>query len=279
MTAPARQDDQRRRELAAIHTAKKQLGLDDDLYRDLLEGLTGKRSAGDLDAGERGRVIERMREIGFQRKVATGRASDRPFAWHANKEHRLIAALWRDLWLLGEVEEPGPRALDKFVQRQAGVAALKWLAPEAAASVVQALKNWLARSGFELPSATAARKRGLTGEAKLRPEAGEASVKDVKKLALTRLVKTQWARLEALGALTFKNDYHRRCALDSYFDDGVASCKKGVDHPMATPVELDKCAALLGAWIRSVRAARPKAGLTGEAKASPEAPSSSTERP
>jgi phage gp16-like protein len=266
VTGAVRSDPQRRRELAAIHVARKRLGLDEDSYREFLAGLTGKRSAAELDAAERQRVIEAFRS-----------PNGRHFVWHERREHRLIASLWKNLYLLGEVEEPGPRALDNFVQRQAGVAALKWLAPEAAASVVQALKDWLARAGFELPSTTR-RRAALTGEAKASPQArGEReSVRaDVKKLALTRLVKAQWARLEALGALTFKNDYHRRCALDAYFDNGVASCKKGVDHPMATPAELDQCAELLGAWIRSVR----QSGPSGDPAPSAGSPVSSRRSP
>ena len=35
--------------LAAIHMGKKQLGLDEDTYRDMLEQVGGSRSAKDLD--------------------------------------------------------------------------------------------------------------------------------------------------------------------------------------------------------------------------------------
>jgi hypothetical protein len=235
MTSASPRDDARRRELAAIHAAKKQLGLDDDTYRDLVFGVTGKRSAGDLDGLERQKLIEHLRALGFAPAAKGAASCSAPrsvFVYHDRREHRLIAALWRNLWLLGETEDPGARALDKFVQRQAGVAALKWLAPEAAHSVVQALKDWLARAGFQTPSSGA---------------------KDVKKLALTRLVKAQWARLESLGAVAFEDANHRENALDAYFDKYCSPCKKGVGHPMTTPAELDALAARLGAWIRTVR--------------------------
>jgi phage gp16-like protein len=61
--------DARKRELAAIHVAKKQLGLDDDTYRTMLFTLTRKRSAGDLDHAERQAVIEHLRRRGFVRLV------------------------------------------------------------------------------------------------------------------------------------------------------------------------------------------------------------------
>lgn len=58
----------RTRDLAAIHAAKRDLALDDDTYRDLLDSWTGKRSAADLNARERGLVLSNLGKLGFQRK-------------------------------------------------------------------------------------------------------------------------------------------------------------------------------------------------------------------
>lgn len=66
---PMSRPDARTRELAAIHVAKKQLGLDDDTYRDMLFTLTRKRSAGELDQAERQRVLDHLRARGFKRPV------------------------------------------------------------------------------------------------------------------------------------------------------------------------------------------------------------------
>jgi len=57
----------RKRELAAIHVAKKQLGLDEETYRTMLFTVTRKRSAGALDHAERQAVIEHLRRRGFVR--------------------------------------------------------------------------------------------------------------------------------------------------------------------------------------------------------------------
>lgn len=57
--------DIRKRELAAIHVAKTQLGLDDDTYRAMLETLTGKRSAADLDWQGRKNVLDHLKSKGF----------------------------------------------------------------------------------------------------------------------------------------------------------------------------------------------------------------------
>ena len=61
--------DARTRDLAAIHVGKKALGLDDDTYRDMLFMVARVRSAADLDHAGRQRVIEHMRQRGFERPV------------------------------------------------------------------------------------------------------------------------------------------------------------------------------------------------------------------
>lgn len=59
--------DQRTAELATIHVGKKQLGLDDETYRDMLWTVARVRSAKDLDHKGRREVIEHMRARGFAR--------------------------------------------------------------------------------------------------------------------------------------------------------------------------------------------------------------------
>lgn len=61
-TAP----DHRRRELAAIHIARAQLGLDDGTYRDMLWTVARVRSAADLDFAGRQRVLDHMASRGAQ---------------------------------------------------------------------------------------------------------------------------------------------------------------------------------------------------------------------
>jgi phage gp16-like protein len=69
-------DDQvRRNELAAIHVAKKQLGLDDDTYRTMLFTVARVWSARDLDHAGRQAVIEHLRRRGFKRVEAPAAAA------------------------------------------------------------------------------------------------------------------------------------------------------------------------------------------------------------
>jgi phage gp16-like protein len=71
----ARAAELRRKDLSIIHLAKKDRQLDDDEYRDLLLGLTGKTSSSQLDWQGRRKVIEHFKKLGFKVK---GSATDRP---------------------------------------------------------------------------------------------------------------------------------------------------------------------------------------------------------
>lgn len=64
-----RQDKMRRAELAKIHIAKKDLGLDDDTYRLMLHEVAGVESAGDLNTRGRRAVLEHLKELGFAAKT------------------------------------------------------------------------------------------------------------------------------------------------------------------------------------------------------------------
>ncbi len=64
-TAP----DIRKRELAMIHVAKSQLGLDDDAYRDMLWTVARVRSAADLDWAGRKKVLDHLKAKGFKSKT------------------------------------------------------------------------------------------------------------------------------------------------------------------------------------------------------------------
>ena len=56
-------DDKRRSQLASIHILLKRTGLSDSMYRNLLEQLTGRRSAGLLDEQERFLVIRKLNTL------------------------------------------------------------------------------------------------------------------------------------------------------------------------------------------------------------------------
>jgi len=57
---------ERKRDLALIHVAKKQLGLDDDTYRDVLWTVGKVRSAADLDGYGREQLLTHFKRLGFK---------------------------------------------------------------------------------------------------------------------------------------------------------------------------------------------------------------------
>lgn len=131
----------------AIHACRKQIaGLADDAaWRALLVRVTGKDSLRAMTGPQLGKVIDELHRLGA-RKAPPKRAfkgRQRPLA--DGEQARLIRALWLDLWNLGSIEDSSEEALASFVRRQAKVDALEWLPPDKAASVIQALKSWLAR--------------------------------------------------------------------------------------------------------------------------------------
>lgn len=83
----ARPADLRARQLAAIHAAAKQLGLDDETRRDLMCRLTGQRSAAALDAHGRLLVLAELRRLGADRPAG------RKPGHHPGKPHNMKARL------------------------------------------------------------------------------------------------------------------------------------------------------------------------------------------
>lgn len=127
--------------LAAIHVAKKQCGMDDDTYRDFLQREGGVRSARDLDDRGARRVLAAFDGLKPKDAPRNIRQDRRPIA-------RKALALWLSLYNLDEVKSRHDKALDAFVTRVTGKAALRFCTNGEAGKVVEALKEWCGRVGF-----------------------------------------------------------------------------------------------------------------------------------
>lgn len=126
--------------LAAIHVAKKQLGLDDETYRAVLVRVTGKDSTRAMSEAERRRVVEEFRKRGFTK--ASNGARKRLQGRFAAK----LQALWIAGWNLGVVADRDDQALIAFVKRQTGIDHVRFVQDSGdAARAIDALKAWLAR--------------------------------------------------------------------------------------------------------------------------------------
>lgn len=134
MTDRPTQPDPRRRDLAAIHIAAKQLGLDDDAYRALLREVAGVESARDLDAAGRRAVLARL-----------GRSNVTSIRDWRTPRIAKARALWDALARAGVIRAPGEGAWLRFCARQTGVARPQWATSDGLNRLIEALKSWCDR--------------------------------------------------------------------------------------------------------------------------------------
>jgi phage gp16-like protein len=89
--------DKKKTELAKIHIAKTQLGMDDDTYRAMLHQVVGVNSAGDLTAQGRSKVLEHLKKAGFKgSKTRKGRPHNIDTQAGNAKQLKKIEALLAD---------------------------------------------------------------------------------------------------------------------------------------------------------------------------------------
>ena len=87
----------RNRELAQIHIARQQLGMDDETYRNVLWTVARVRSSKDLDWSGRKRVLDHMKACGF--KVRSNRlpTAHKPLAMTKEAIEAKIAVQLKEL--------------------------------------------------------------------------------------------------------------------------------------------------------------------------------------
>ena len=78
-----------RANLAKIHIAKKELGLDDDTYRDILHVQFKKRSSADLSDLQCTRLLRHFETLGWQQKAADSGQRTVKNRNHGRKPHHM----------------------------------------------------------------------------------------------------------------------------------------------------------------------------------------------
>ena len=137
----------RRSELAKIHLARKRLGLDDETYRTVVARVCGgKTSAGDLDQGERGKLLDEFKRLGFI-EAGSYTTSIADFD-DREPQARLIRCLWADLKAVGALHDSSEQALADFIRRATKVDSIRWLTAQQANVVIESLKQWKERIGY-----------------------------------------------------------------------------------------------------------------------------------
>lgn len=143
--------DTRRRDLAQIHLAIKQIGLSADDHRALLQDLHGVDSSAKLNARQRGQYLAHLRKLGF--KPAPPKAAGaRKLA--DDDQSKMIRGLWLELASMGVVRNSAESALAGYVRRQTGVGALQWLSSKQASDVIESLKAWRDRASKAISTST-----------------------------------------------------------------------------------------------------------------------------
>lgn len=136
---PQTATDIRKRELAMIHVAKSQLGLDDDTYRAMLWTVARVKSAADLDWAGRKKVLDHLKAGGFKIKSRPAPA--------ANKAG-LVSAVRASLIACGN--KPDAYA-DGMARHMFKVERFEWCDPAQLRKIIAAL-------GYQQKRAEAARK-------------------------------------------------------------------------------------------------------------------------
>ena len=129
--------------LAKVHIARKDLGLDEDSYRDVLVRVTGQDSAKALDAAGLDKLLGEFKRLGWKPAKAATPRSDKA-------QVGMIYGLWKAMRPL--LQDPSPQALRAFCQRQTrtpahpdGISAPEFLSAPMANRVIEGLKAWHGR--------------------------------------------------------------------------------------------------------------------------------------
>ncbi len=118
-----------------IHIAKRDLGMNDETYRDFLERETNKTSCKDLSEDQMRHVMDKFAELGWKPNIkGTFRApSKKPYV-------RKIYAIWGQLCRDGIWRNKKRSSLVTFVKEHVGCEDPEWLTQEQASKVIYALQ-------------------------------------------------------------------------------------------------------------------------------------------
>lgn len=125
--------------ISKIHVARKQLALDEDTYRDALEGQTGHRSSAQMSDKEIIKCLRHFESLGWQPKAKPKKYDDqRGDAYSATpKQKRLIEALWHNIYR-GNDET---KHLRQFLWNHFKVSDLRFCDKDKAHQAIEALKK------------------------------------------------------------------------------------------------------------------------------------------
>lgn len=141
----AKYDQFKTAEIAKIHIAKKDLGLTDEIYRDIIREASGGKteSSGKLDWQGRHNALERFKELGWKAKISTKAVprSEPSRRLADDPQSRMLRGMWIELHQAGIVRNPAESALCAFGKRLTRKDALQWYFDRDVTVVKEALKQ------------------------------------------------------------------------------------------------------------------------------------------
>ncbi|MDT3707446.1 MAG: regulatory protein GemA [Thiobacillus sp.] len=143
MTFPTRSGTQlRNAELAQIHIARAQLGLDEDTYRAVLWTVGRVKSAKDLDWTGRKQLLEHFKAKGWKPAPPKQAKTEKPMK---PGQDALVKALWNELHKAGKVRDGSDAALGSWLKRNHWPERPEWLNYKQINQAIEGLKKWLER--------------------------------------------------------------------------------------------------------------------------------------
>jgi len=179
---------------AKIHIAKKDMGLDDDNYQDLLVGVTGVSSSKKMSVSQMTQVMDKFHEMGWRpvHKKSPAKSAPKKRPQASSAVAKKMRALWIALYDLGVVNDNSEAALASYAKRltggkKDGIEALQWIKGGAADKVIESLKSWAHREARVNWESYPSRVIGAGEPVELRP--------------WQRVIEAQWRILLQLGAI------------------------------------------------------------------------------
>ena len=142
-------------DLAKIHIAKKELGLNDEEYRDILRYRFGpkKDSAAKLTPGQAFSLLNHFKTLGWKPK---GPGKLPGLQVPPDGQSKKIQALWITLAQAGVVRDGSDKALMAYCKRMTatkgtpGKEHLRFCDAQDKWTIIEALKDWAAREGVDV---------------------------------------------------------------------------------------------------------------------------------
>ncbi|GHD63787.1 gp16 family protein [Jeongeupia chitinilytica] len=133
------------RDLAKIHIAKKDLGMDDATYRAMLHSVAGVSSSRDLTVMTSAKVLAHLQRCGWKPKSGHGK---RPVVTAARKKQlNKIEALLADAGRPWDYLTKGSGGRPSMLRRLAGVDQIEWSTSDGLKNVIAALSIDAERRG------------------------------------------------------------------------------------------------------------------------------------